>query len=124
MIASALAVLHAWVATAVAVVAGVLVVVGLLDSLRIIAARHWLDRLVLLLVAGVLVAVLLGPPVFIGVRPPSDPLHFLYAALALGSVPALRFVAHRRRSARLGGWLAVGGLITLGTLLRLWATGG
>jgi uncharacterized membrane protein YwaF len=124
VIGSALAVVHAWVATLAAVVAAALVVLGVLDALRLVEARRWLDRLVLLLVATVIVAAILGPGIVIGVRPPSDPLHFLYALVAVMAVPAFRLVAQQRRSDRLGGWLAVGGLVTLGALLRLWATGG
>jgi hypothetical protein len=124
VIGSALAVLHAWVATLAAIIAGALVVLGVLDALRMVDARRWLDRLVLALLVALLGATVLGPGIVIGVRPPTDPLHFLYAGIALGTVPVLRFVAHERRSDRLGGWLAVGGIITLGALLRLWATGG
>jgi hypothetical protein len=57
-------------------------------------------------------------------RGPADPLHFVYAMVALVALPVVRLEAMRRRSTRVGWWVCAGGLITLGALLRLWATGG
>jgi hypothetical protein len=89
-IGSVLAVLHAWVAVAGALVA---------------------------------VAVLLGPGIVAGVGMPSSPLHFLLAAMAVLTVPALRFLAIRRTSTRVGWWMATGATLTLLALLSLWSTG-
>jgi hypothetical protein len=90
--------------------------------------RQWLvlvDRLILgglLLVAA---ALALGPVLVLarGVGP-ADALHLVYAVVALLAMPLARLEAMRRRSARLGWWVCAGGLVTLGALLRLWATGG
>jgi hypothetical protein len=123
-IGSILALFHAWSATAGAVAAALLVVLGVLDGARAISAKRRLDRLVLALLAAMTVSALLGPGIVIGVRPPSDPLHFLYAVIALATVPLLRYTAGRRGSPRIGWWVAAGGLVTLGSLLRLWVTGG
>lgn len=118
-----LAVLHAWVAVAGAVIAGVLIVVGVLDGGRIGRARRWLDRLAAILFVTMVTAVLLGPGIVAGVGMPSSPLHFLLAAIAVLTVPALRFVAIRRRSTHVGWWMAAGAALTLLALLSLWSTG-
>jgi hypothetical protein len=90
--------------------------------------RRWLvlaDRLILALLALVAVAAALGPVLALGRGAgPADPLHLVYAGVALLAMPALRLEAMRRRSARVGWWVCAGGLVTLGALLRLWATGG
>jgi hypothetical protein len=48
----------------------------------------------------------------------------VYAAAALAAAPVARAVAAARASSRTGAWVAVGGLVTLAALLRLWGTGG
>jgi hypothetical protein len=122
-IGSLLAVLHLWVAIAGAIVAGILVVVGLLDGAGIVAARRWLDRLATLLFVTMVAAVLLGPGIVAGVGMPSSPVHFLLAAIAVLTVPALRLLAIRRSSTHLGWWMAAGAVVTLLALLGLWSTG-
>jgi hypothetical protein len=122
-IGSMLAVLHAWVATAGALVAVLLVVVGVLDGAGLVKARGWLDRLAAILFVTMVAAVLLGPGIVAGVGMPSSPLHFLLAAIAVLTVPALRFAAIRRRSTRIGWWMASGAAVTLIALLSLWSTG-
>jgi hypothetical protein len=122
-IGSILAVLHAWVAVAGALVAVVLIVVGVLDGAGIGRARAWLDRLAAILFVTMVAAVLLGPGIVAGVGMPSSPLHFLLAAIAVLTVPALRFLAIRRRSAHIGWWMASGAALTLLALLSLWSTG-
>lgn len=122
-IGSLLAVLHAWVAIAGAVIAVILVVVGLLDGAGIRRARAWLDRLAAILFVTMVAAVLLGPGIVAGVGLPSSPLHFVLAAIAVLTVPALRLVALRRSSTRLGWWMAAGAAVTLLALLGLWKTG-
>ena len=126
-----LAVLHAWLASAAAVVAAGAVVLGALAGLGLAAgrsARLWLDRLVLGLLAVVTANVALGGLVaFLGLggrSGPADPLHLVYAAAALVALPVARFEVERRGSTRVGWWVCGGGLVTLGALLRLWATGG
>jgi hypothetical protein len=122
-IGSMLAVLHAWVAVAGALTALVLGVVGVLDGAGLVRARWWLDRLAGILFVTMVAAVLLGPGIVAGVGMPSSPVHFLLAATAVLAVPALRFVAIRRRSTRSGWWLAAGAAVTLLALLGLWSTG-
>jgi hypothetical protein len=114
-------------AVGAAVVAAALGVLGVGVSIAKVPpgrARRWLDRGVLLLLGMVTVAAVVGPVVFLVAGPPGDWLHLLYAAIALGAVPVARALAAWRRSTRMGLWMAVGSLITLGALLRLWMTGG
>jgi hypothetical protein len=121
---SLFATLHAWVATAAAVVASLLVFGGVLDGLGAVHGRRWLDRLLIVLLILLGVALVLGPGIVVGLRPPSDPLHYVYAVLAVAALPAGRYVAGRRGSSRIGWWVAAGGIITLAALYRLWVTGG
>jgi hypothetical protein len=122
-IATLLARLHAWLATASAVIAGLVVVLGTLDGAGLVRARAWLDRLVVVLFVTLVAVVLLGPGIVVGIGGPADPLHFVYAAVALVAVPLLRFLAARRESAGAGWWMAAGGLVTLGMLYLLWQSG-
>lgn len=122
-IATLLARLHAWIAVASAVLAALMVVVGALDGAGVVRARAWLDRLAVALFAALVLVVLLGPGIVVGLGGPADPLHFLYAAVALAAVPLARLVATRRGSVRAGWWMAAGGLVTLGMLALLWQSG-
>ncbi len=118
-----MALLHAWVATGAAVLAGAVLVLAVVDATGLTTTRHWQDRLSVALFLALLGAVLLGPGIVIGVRPPSDPMHYLYALAAVGAVPAGRFLAVRRGAARVSLWVAGAALVTLVALLRLWNTG-
>lgn len=116
--------LHAWVATGAALMAGAVLVLAVLDATGLAEAGGWRDRLSVGLFVALLVAALLGPGIVIGVRPPSDPMHYLYALAAIGAVPAGRLLAVRRGSTRVSWWVAGGAFVTLLALLRLWSTGG
>ena len=122
--------LHAWLAVAGAVLATGATVLGLLTGIGVTrgrVARLWIDRLILAILAVVAVDLLLGAGVALlasGGRGPADPLHLVYAVVALLALPAARFEVERRGSTRIGWWVCAGGLVTLGALLRLWATGG
>jgi hypothetical protein len=119
-----LAAVHGWIGVLAALLAAAMVVLGVLDGLGRVHARRGLDRLVLALLAATGVGAIVGIGVLVGVQPPSDGLHLVYGIVAVIAVPVARLIAGMRRSARLGWWLAAGGLVTLGALLRLWATGG
>jgi len=125
---STLAQVHAWLAVGAVVVAMLATLAGAALGAGFAGGRRWLvaaDRLILALLVLVAVAVALGPVLALGRGSgPSDPLHLVYAAVALLAMPVLRLEAMRRRSARAGWWICAGGLVTLGALLRLWATGG
>jgi hypothetical protein len=122
-IATLLARLHAWIATASAVIAGLVVIVGALDGAGIVHARAWLDRLAVALFGSLVLVALLGPGIIIGLGGPADPLHLVCAAIALAAVPLARLVASRRGSERPGWWAAAGGVATLGMLYLLWQSG-
>ena len=113
-----------------AVLAAGAAVLGALAGLGVLvgrAVRLWIDRLVLAVLAVVAANLLLGAVVALlasGGRGPADALHLVYAMVALLTLPVLRLETMRRRSARVGWWVCAGGLVTLGALLRLWATGG
>ena len=62
----------------------------------------------------------LGP---LGGRWPGDPLHFLYAALALAILPFARYLGRGSDHATVR-WVLVGGVVQIGLLVRLWMTGG
>lgn len=116
--------LHAWVATGAAILAGAVLVLAVLDATGILTTRRWQDRLSIALFVALVGAALLGPGIVIGVRPPSDAMHYVYAVAALGAVPAGRILAVRRGSGRVSWWVAGGAVVTLFALLRLWSTGG
>ena len=123
-IGSVVAMVHGWAGLLSALLAAAIVVLGLLDALGAVRAQRGLDRLVLALLAATGVGAILGIGVLVGLRPPSDALHLVYGVAAIVAVPGARLIAGMRGSPRLGWWLAAGGLVTLGALLRLWATGG
>ncbi len=122
-IGSILALLHAWVSTAAAVVAGAVLVLAVVDAAGVARTRTWTDRLALALFACLVGAAILGPGIVVGVGPPSSPLHFVFAAVALGAVPLARTLATRRRATRAGWWVAGGALLTLVALYLLWTSG-
>ena len=122
-----LAPLHLALAVAATAVAVAVVALGFVDAAGLVSAprsRRWLDLaiLALLLVTGA--AAIVGPLVLLVVGPPKEWLHLVYAAAALAAAPVARAIAAGRGTSRTGAWVAVGGLVTLAALLRLWGTGG
>lgn len=130
-------VLHAGSAIVAVAGAGALVVASLAVALGRPVPRRLIDRLLLVLVLGVVIAIVSGPVVLAGGRAVRDPLHALYGTVALLAGPVARAAAMRDASGtgggspyprlapvRLGRWMVAGGLVTLGALLRLWMTGG
>jgi hypothetical protein len=123
-LARAVTVVHGWLAVLAVVAAGAIVVASVLAVLGLRVTRTLLDRLLigLLLTAGS--AAILGPVIWTAGRPPADPLHALYGALAVLAFPLARAAGGRRPAPVVARWLLLGGLVTLGALLRLWMTGG
>ena len=122
-----LAQLHLALAVAAAIVAAALVVLGLVDAAGLVTgprSRRWLDRAILALLLVTAAAAIVGPLVLLVVGPPREWLHLVYAAAAFAAAPVARAIAAARGSSRTGAWVAVGGLVTLAALLRLWGTGG
>jgi hypothetical protein len=84
--------------------------------------RLWLDRTILLAEAAIVLGVLSGGTVLAAGSRPTDPLHYLYAAIALLALPVVRAwggpLAGRRP-----GVMLLGSLVLLGVTLRLFQTG-
>jgi hypothetical protein len=123
----AFAQLHLALAVATAVVAASVVVLGVVSALGVVTAafgKRLLDRAILALLVVTAAAAIVGPLVLVLVGPPREWLHLVYAAAALAAAPVARAIGAARGSSRVGAWVAVGGLVTLAALLRLWGTGG
>ena len=113
----------------VAAAIAVLVMGVLVDLGRSMTAR-WIDHVILLSIGATGLALLLGP-VLLLTRGLSDPLHALYAIVALVALPLARILAAPETRAgarpsidrRSGRWLALAAVSTLGALLRLSMTG-
>jgi hypothetical protein len=90
--------------------------------------RSAVDRAVLAALGGVLAADLIGAVLLVTGSRPADPLHFVYGAAALIALPVAISVGARGAGAgssrvRRDAWTAGGGLVLLGIMLRLFATG-
>jgi hypothetical protein len=85
--------------------------------------RTWIDRAILVEVAAAVLACLAGLAVAIAEGPPRDWLHFVYAGVVLGLIPAVRYAVHGMTGRRFAGWIAVAALIAMGALLRSFMTG-
>jgi hypothetical protein len=81
------------------------------------------DRLVLAAIAVVAVAAASGLAVLVLVGPPSDALHFVYAAVALLGFPVVRYVARNAQPRRFSLFLGIAAVALLGVVARLWTTG-
>jgi hypothetical protein len=90
--------------------------------------RSTVDRAVLLVLGSVLSTDLVGAIMLLSGSRPADPLHFVYGPAALIALPVA--IALGARGIRAGSsrvrrdvWTAGGGIVLLGILLRLFATG-
>jgi len=113
---------YTFAALSAVAVAGALALSGI-GSLTGRSPQPWLDRMILtqlVLVVCAVVTGLLGP---VGGRWPGDPLHFLYAALALAMLPFARYLGRGSEHSTVR-WVLVGGVVQIGLFVRLWMTGG
>jgi hypothetical protein len=101
---------------AIAVATSAIAVAG---WLRPPMSRLWLDRAVLAGTGAALVAALTGALAFATATGPGDPLHFVYAIVAVAALP----IARAWGSAPRPGPMLVGGLVLLGVTVRLFQTG-
>jgi len=101
-----------------AVATGVAVVVGARLGRP---GRLVIDRLILAALAVILANELIGLVLLVTGTRPADPLHFLYALVALVTLPIVRFWGTLQpwRAAA----LAIGALVLLGLVVRLFQTG-
>lgn len=109
----------AWLTVAITIV--VLVVALLAASGR--ASRASVDGAVLGLLAAVVATAAVGAALPVAGSSPRDPLHFLYAVVALIVPPGARYAARSRDARRVGQFVAAGAAITLAAMLRLFMTG-
>jgi hypothetical protein len=115
--------LHALVAWLTAASTLAVFVAALPGAIGREVGRIWIDRAVLVQVVAAAVACLAGLAVAVIQGAPSDPLHFVYAAVVLALVPATRYAVHRMTGRRFAIWIAVAALIAMGALLRSFMTG-
>lgn len=92
--------------------------------------RFAVDRLVLIVLAAVGVAALQGLAVLATGARPGEPLHVLYAVLALVALPVAWALGGRAAAGARSGerrrrdaWVAVSAVVMLGIELRLFLTG-
>jgi hypothetical protein len=114
---------HAAAAIATAACGGVL---GLLALGGLITGRSFrlaLDRLILVGLVAAGVAIVTGPVLWWLGRQPGDPLHLLYAVAAAVALPLTRFVLPATDWRRRAVWLALGGALVIGLVVRLAQTG-
>jgi hypothetical protein len=83
-----------------------------------------LDRAILATLAVVAAGVVTGLVIALTDRGPADPLHLLYALLALIALPIGRAAGAGPRDRRLGRTVLFGAAIGLAAVLRLFMTGG
>ena len=93
-------------------------------------SRSLVDAGIVIVLVAVGVGALTGLSLPLAGAGPRDPLHALYAAAAMVSLPIARVIGARRDPPRdaatgrgLARWLIAGALVTLGLLFRLWQTG-
>ena len=115
---------HFAVAAAAALSALVLAAVSLLGVVTQRWDRRLADRLVLGVLGALILSAVTGAAALVAAGPPSDPLHYLYSALALGALPVARYLGRSGSARRRAGILGAGAVLLLGFLFRLFTTGG
>jgi len=88
------------------------------------SARVFLDRLLLLQLAALFLALFTGGAVVIANGIPRDPLHILYGVVVFVPLPLARYLGRTGSPRRRSGYLALGALTTVGLVTRLFQTGG
>ncbi|MFL5680458.1 MAG: hypothetical protein ACJ77B_07650 [Chloroflexota bacterium] len=56
-------------------------------------------------------------------RLPGDPLHFVYALVAIVVAPAVRYATRRRDAAGMARWQVLAAVVALAVVVRLFMTG-
>ena len=85
--------------------------------------RRALDRLILVALVLAGIAVVTGPLLWLADRPPSDPLHILYAIAVVVALPIARFTLPAPTPDRRSVLLLVAGVLVAGLTVRLAQTG-
>jgi hypothetical protein len=112
--------LLAWLA-----VAGALALLGaaILTATRHAESYRLLDRGILVQLGTLAIAALSGLAFPATGTLPRDPLHFLYAVVALLVAPGVRYATRGGDARRMGRWQIFGAAVALGAVLRLFMTG-
>jgi hypothetical protein len=109
----------------IAIVAGV----AAAATVAVVVVRAWLgrpgrlavDRVILAALVVIVANVAVGLVLLATGSRPADPLHFLYAVVALLALPIARFWGALERRRALA--LAIGGVVLVGLVVRLFQTG-
>lgn len=121
--ATTFASIHLALGVAAAVLGGTTAVLAAIGLGRGRLPRLWLDRAILLALFVVALAIVTGPMLLATGHIPNDPLHLLYAGVALATLPIARF-AFPAATPRRRAWLMLaGGLLLVGLFVRLLQTG-
>lgn len=114
---------HQWLAILAGAFAGACLLVSVGGWITGRPARSLLDRLIVLQLAAIVPAVLVGGAIALLEGPPSDPLHFLYAVSVFVPLPLARYLGGSGSPRRRAGYLALGAIVSLGLIVRLFQTG-
>lgn len=113
--------IHLAVAILAAICGGLLALVMVAGAFGHRDVRFAIDRAILVALGAVAIGILIGLVMLATGARPADPLHFLYAAVALVLLPIVRFWD------RLAGHQAIavgiGGIVLVALVLRLFQTG-
>jgi hypothetical protein len=112
---------HQLIAPLVAAAGIVLIAVVVVASMRHRPARFATDRVILAALALVALGIATGLLVLFTGSRPADPLHFLYAGVALILLPVARFWGRLERYR--GPALGIAGIVLAALVLRLFQTG-
>jgi hypothetical protein len=113
--------LHLIAALLVAVCGGVLTLTVVAGSALHVETRFAIDRTILAALALVTLGIVLGLVILATGGRPADPLHLLYAVVALIVLPLARF--WQRLAGRRSLAVGIGGLVLAALVLRLFQTG-
>ena len=118
------AILAAVSGLAVAVIAVLALATGARSGVARASNRRSLDRAILGALAGLAVGALTGLWQLAAGSHPADPLHYLYAVVAVLILPAARFGGSGWWDRNRGRVVVLGGLILVALVMRLYQTGG
>jgi hypothetical protein len=117
--------LHAALAILAAIAAGATLLLVATAAVRgRTLVQPWTDRAILFALALVVANVFVGAGIAVGGRRPADPLHYLYAILAIVVLPIARFGGGESWARRRALVIGLGAIVLVGLVVRLVQTGG
>jgi len=114
---------HGWLAWSAAGGIACLLVVSLATAGGVSRTKLWLDRAILFQLVTAIVASLGGLAVLVTGKPIRDPLHLVYGAVLVAAPGAVRYLARRVPTRRLGGAMSVAAIVLAGVVIRSFMTG-